>query len=54
MTLKSQPVSIVSELTGRTSAALSAEVRPQVTGIIQKRLFNEGDNVKAGQPLIPN
>lgn len=51
VTLKSQPVSIVSELTGRTSAALSAEVRPQVTGIIQKRLFNEGDNVKAGQPL---
>ena len=51
VTLKSQPVSIVSELTGRTSAAMSAEVRPQVTGIIQKRLFNEGDNVKAGQPL---
>lgn len=30
VTLKSQPVSVVSELTGRTSAALSAEVRPQV------------------------
>lgn len=51
ITLKSQPVSIFSELTGRTTAALSAEVRPQVSGIIQKRLFNEGDNVKAGQPL---
>ena len=51
VTLKSQPVSVVSELTGRTSAALSAEVRPQVGGIIQKRLFNEGDLVKAGQPL---
>ena len=51
VTLKSQPVSIVSELTGRTSAAISAEVRPQVAGIIQKRLFNEGDTVKAGQPL---
>lgn len=51
VTLKSQPVSIVSELTGRTSAALSAEVRPQVGGIIQKRLFKEGDLVKAGQPL---
>ncbi|MBE3007533.1 efflux RND transporter periplasmic adaptor subunit, partial [Enterobacter hormaechei] len=49
--LKSQPVSVVSELTGRTSAALSAEVRPQVGGIIQKRLFKEGDLVKAGQPL---
>ncbi|OOC65496.1 efflux transporter periplasmic adaptor subunit, partial [Escherichia coli] len=47
----SQPVSVVSELTGRTSAALSAEVRPQVGGIIQKRLFKEGDLVKAGQPL---
>ena len=51
VTLKSQPVSVVSELTGRTTAAMSAEVRPQVTGIIQKRLFNEGDNVKAGQAL---
>ncbi|MER1976728.1 efflux RND transporter periplasmic adaptor subunit [Pseudocitrobacter faecalis] len=51
VTLKSQPVSVVSELTGRTAAAMSAEVRPQVTGIIQKRLFNEGDNVKAGQAL---
>ena len=51
ITLKSQPVSVVSELTGRTAAAMSAEVRPQVTGILQKRLFNEGDNVKAGQAL---
>lgn len=51
VTVKSQPVSVVSELTGRTSAALSAEVRPQVGGIIQKRLFKEGDLVKAGQPL---
>ncbi|MEE9659805.1 efflux RND transporter periplasmic adaptor subunit [Enterobacter cloacae complex sp. CARB60] len=49
--LKSQPVSIVSDLTGRTNAALSAEVRPQVSGIVQKRLFNEGDTVKAGQAL---
>ncbi|EGO3595171.1 efflux RND transporter periplasmic adaptor subunit [Escherichia coli] len=51
VTVKSQPVSVVSELTGRTSAALSAEVCPQVGGIIQKRLFKEGDLVKAGQPL---
>ena len=51
VTLKSQPVSVVSDLTGRTTASLSAEVRPQVSGIIQKRLFNEGDNVKAGQAL---
>jgi len=51
VTLMSQPVPVVSELTGRTSAALSAEVRPQVGGIIQKRLFNEGDTIKAGQAL---
>lgn len=51
VTLKTEPVSVVSERTGRTSAALSAEVRPQVGGIIQKRLFNEGDIVKAGQAL---
>lgn len=51
VTLMSQPVSVVSELTGRTTAAMSAEVRPQVGGIIQKRLFSEGDTVKAGQAL---
>ncbi|HAU5635060.1 efflux RND transporter periplasmic adaptor subunit [Citrobacter amalonaticus] len=51
VTLMSQPVSVVSELTGRTTAAMSAEVRPQVGGIIQKRLFTEGDIVKAGQAL---
>jgi membrane fusion protein (multidrug efflux system) len=51
VTLMSTPVSVVSELTGRTTAAMSAEVRPQVGGIIQKRLFKEGDTVKAGQPL---
>lgn len=51
VTLKSQPVSVISELTGRTTASLSAEVRPQVGGIIQKRLFTEGDMVKSGQAL---
>lgn len=51
VTLMSQPVSVVSELTGRTTAAMSAEVRPQVGGTIQKRLFTEGDTVKAGQAL---
>lgn len=51
VTLMSQPVSVVSELTGRTAAAMSAEVRPRVGGIIQKRLFTEGDTVKAGQAL---
>ncbi len=49
--LQSQPVPVVSQLTGRTTASLSAEVRPQVGGIVQKRLFTEGDMVKAGQAL---
>ena len=49
--MKPERVPIMTELPGRTSAFLIAEVRPQVSGIIQKRLFNEGDTVKAGQPL---
>ena len=51
VTLHGQPVPVVSSLTGRTTASLSAEVRPQVGGIVQKRLFTEGDMVKAGQAL---
>ncbi|GGY77953.1 MexX family efflux pump subunit [Cellvibrio zantedeschiae] len=42
---------ITSELPGRTSAYRKAEVRPQVSGIIQKRLFTEGAEVKAGTQL---
>jgi len=44
-------VTITTELPGRTSAYLVAEVRPQVGGIIQKRLFTEGSDVKAGDVL---
>ncbi|MCX5856098.1 MAG: efflux RND transporter periplasmic adaptor subunit [Deltaproteobacteria bacterium] len=44
-------VAITTELPGRTSAYLVAEVRPQVGGIIQKRLFTEGGEVKAGSVL---
>ena len=44
-------VSLTTELPGRTSAYLVAEVRPQVGGIIQKRLFTEGSDVKAGEVL---
>ena len=51
VTLQGQPVPVVSSLTGRTTASLSAEVRPQVGGIVQKRLFTEGDMVNAGQAL---
>jgi membrane fusion protein (multidrug efflux system) len=42
---------LTTELPGRTSAYLIAEVRPQVGGIIQKRLFTEGSDVKAGEVL---
>lgn len=49
--IKPQKVTLTSELSGRTSACLVAEVRPQVSGIIQKRLFSEGADVKAGDLL---
>ena len=44
-------MSITTELPGRTSAYLIAEVRPQVNGVVQKRLFDEGADVKAGDVL---
>ena len=44
-------ITITSELPGRASASLVAEVRPQVNGLIQKRLFTEGSDVVAGQEL---
>ena len=46
-----EPVSLTTELSGRTSAVLVSEVRPQVSGIIKARLFQEGGTVRAGQPL---
>ncbi len=46
-----QEMVLSTELPGRTSAFLVAEVRPQVSGIIQKRMFKEGSVVKAGQIL---
>lgn len=51
VTLKAQPITLTGELSGRTSAFLVAEVRPQVSGIVKQRLFTEGGYVKAGQPL---
>lgn len=51
ITLKEQPVNLTRELAGRTAPFLVAEVRPQVTGIIQRRLFDEGALVAAGEPL---
>ncbi|NVN98566.1 MAG: efflux RND transporter periplasmic adaptor subunit [Geobacteraceae bacterium] len=51
ITVQPQRTAITNELPGRTSASLVAEVRPQVSGIIQKRVFTEGSDVKAGQLL---
>ncbi len=44
-------VPLTTELTGRTVAYQSSEVRPQISGVIEKRLFTEGAFVKQGQPL---
>lgn len=51
VTMQPERIAITTELAGRTSAYLVAEVRPQVGGIIQKRLFTEGSDVKAGEVL---
>ena len=51
VTIQPERVTITTELPGRTSPYLIAEVRPQVNGIIQKRLFTEGSDVKAGDLL---
>src|SRR5690242_1777117 len=51
VTVKTEPVQLTAELPGRTDSFAVSEVRPQVSGILQKRLFVEGSMVKAGQPL---
>jgi len=51
VTVQPQPVVLTTELPGRTSAYLVAEIRPQVSGLVQKRLFTEGSRVKAGDVL---
>ena len=49
--VKTADLNLSTELTGRTSAFAVSEVRPQITGVIQKRLFTEGAEVKLGEPL---
>ncbi len=49
--LHKEPVVLTTELPGRTSAFRIAEIRPQINGLIQKRFFTEGSDVKAGQLL---
>lgn len=51
VTLKAEDVTLTRELAGRATPSLIAQVRPQVSGIVKGRLFEEGGTVKAGQPL---
>ncbi len=51
VTLQAEAFTLTTELPGRTAAYRVAEVRPQVDGIVQKRLFKEGSEVKAGEQL---
>jgi membrane fusion protein (multidrug efflux system) len=51
VTVRTRKLTVTTELPGRTSAYLIADVRPQVSGIILKRLFVDGAHVQAGQPL---
>ncbi|KTB55062.1 hemolysin D [Pseudomonas viridiflava ICMP 13104] len=51
ITVKPRSQSLTTELAGRTRAFMVAEIRPQVSGIVQQRLFVEGAQVKAGQAL---
>jgi membrane fusion protein (multidrug efflux system) len=51
VTIRPERVVLTTELPGRTSAYLVAEIRPQVNGLIQSRQFQEGANVKVGDLL---
>ncbi|KMS57934.1 efflux RND transporter periplasmic adaptor subunit [Sphingobium cupriresistens] len=51
VTLKVESAPLVNELPGRIVAFETAEVRPQISGVIRRRLFQEGSNVRAGQLL---
>ncbi|MDQ3366084.1 MAG: efflux RND transporter periplasmic adaptor subunit [Myxococcota bacterium] len=52
VTITPQAITLTKELPGRTSAVRVAEVRARVNGIVQQRMFAEGSDVKAGQPLF--
>ncbi len=51
VTVQPQQIVLTTELPGRTSAYRISEIRPQVNGLIQKRMFTEGSDVQAGQVL---
>ncbi|WP_205229926.1 efflux RND transporter periplasmic adaptor subunit [Azospira oryzae] len=50
--VETRPVHLEDELPGRVSALRTAEIRPQVGGIVLRRLFEQGAEVQAGQPLF--
>ncbi|MDB4954903.1 MAG: efflux system, rane fusion protein CmeA [Myxococcales bacterium] len=50
--IRPQRVQLTTELPGRTSAFRAGEVRARVDGIVQKRLYTEGADVREGQPLF--
>ncbi|HHK3131980.1 TPA: efflux RND transporter periplasmic adaptor subunit [Pseudomonas aeruginosa] len=52
LTLTARQVTLEDELPGRVAAVRTAEIRPQVGGIIQRRLFEQGAEIRAGQPLF--
>lgn len=52
VTVGTQPVALQSELPGRVEALRTAQVRARVNGVVLKRLFTEGSEVKAGQALF--
>ncbi len=51
VTVQTRKVMLSTELPGRTAPFRIAEIRPQVSGLLQKRFFREGSHVKAGQVL---
>jgi membrane fusion protein (multidrug efflux system) len=51
VTVQFQHILLTTELPGRTSAYRTAEIRPQVSGLVQKRLFTEGADVREGDVL---
>lgn len=52
MTVAPADLELTEDLSGRVAAVRTAEIRPQITGIVQRRLFEQGSVVRAGQPLF--
>lgn len=52
MVMAPAPLREATELNGRVAALRTAEIRPQVSGVVQRRLFEQGSEVRAGEPLF--